>query len=115
MFDTKTEVRIYTVPWGAVTKIAFLQRRGGKVYAAQPVELTWKELQGYDSFDGTLSLPHEVATEFLTALSTALDDRGIKPANDHHIAGELAATKVHLDDMRNLTYMLMAPQDGSNA
>jgi hypothetical protein len=101
--EAPMRISIYSQPWNGATHISFSVFRDGKTFVAKPVQLEWTPIEPFQlDVPATLSLPMNVAQEFLTAMSTALDDRGIKPANDHHIAGQLEATKAHLEDMRGL-------------
>ncbi len=109
------KVRIYANPWDTLTNIAFLIQRDGEWQIAKPMKLEFEPLKEGTDTPASLSLGAEVATEFLMALATALDDRGIKPPHDHHIAGELKATKAHLEDMRGLLAWFTQKDESSEA
>lgn len=113
--DSPMKVRIYSNPWNSVTNIAFLVQRNGQWHIAKPVKLEFEPIKEGDETPATMMLAPEVATEFLNSLSQALDDRGIKPANDHKLAGQLEATKFHLEDMRGLLAWFTTQGDDDHA
>jgi hypothetical protein len=100
--DSPMKVRIYSNPWDSLTNIAFLVQRNGQWMIAKPMNLEFVPLKEGEVTPASLTLVPEVATEFLKALSQALDDRGIKTDSDAKLQGTLEATKFHLEDMRGL-------------
>lgn len=85
-------------------------KQDGQYYVVKPVSLELTKADGHCALTPTISLNGPSAEGFLQSLAKALDNQGIKTDSDHRVQGTLDATKVHLDDMRNLVYMLMGPQ-----
>lgn len=52
----------------------------------------------------TLRINYDMAKDLFPAIAEALDKRGIKPPSRSYAEGELAATKMHLGDMRDLVF-----------
>jgi hypothetical protein len=50
----------------------------------------------------TFSIPSNLANPILTALASAITIAGVENKSESHLAGELEATKKHLEDMRLL-------------
>lgn len=96
------EAKIYQEPVTGEINIAFVDRKGDKLYVVQPVELVLKEYQRGERIEPTIKVDYLYAQEFLKALAEALDKNGIKTDKDAKIEGTLEATRRHLDDLRKL-------------
>ena len=101
------KVYIKTSGYGRTTDIYFVIedfKDEGKSVVARPIELVFEEVSDNKIAEPTLRLPNRVAKDFLTALSSALDQEGIKTENTHKLEGVLEAQGKHLEDMRNLVF-----------
>jgi len=90
--------------WGRI-QLYIVQRVNGKVYAAQPLDLVFKEIKEPDRAinpSATLQLDEVMGRELFQALAEALDKEGIKTPSQHNLVGQLDATKYHLEDLREL-------------
>jgi hypothetical protein len=72
----------------------------GKRFIAKPMELSFGPIDEGLQSDPTLKISGFISREFLPALANALAESGYR--HESTDAGELKATKAHLDDMRKL-------------
>lgn len=105
------QCRIYRDPvFNGVNMMFYTRTSEGRIYVVKPMQL---ELVPHDEGaieQPTLQLNGSSAESFLKSLADALDKQGIKTDSDARIQGTLDATKLHLDDMRNLVYLFMEPK-----
>lgn len=71
---------------------------------AKPIELEFAEIKPGTEVKPTLFLNWNNGQEFLQALSKALSEAHVQPPEQPFIAGKLAATETHLEDMRKLVF-----------
>ncbi len=97
------EVHIERTPLGTL-EIYFIDRRGGRLRVAQPVNLIFEEMQPGEApkHGPTLRLYDDWGEELLQAFAESLDKRNIKTDKDAKIEGTLEATRFHLEDLRRL-------------
>lgn len=75
----------------------------GKRLFAKPSKIEFFERENsYDRVDPFLEFDGFLSKEFFPALTNALAESGYKAESSD--AGELKATKIHLEDMRNLVF-----------
>lgn len=74
----------------------------GVRYYARPVELVAIKAEMASVIEPTIVINDTDAEDMLKALAAGLDAHGIKPAAEPEAAGELKATKYHLEDLRKL-------------
>ena len=79
-----------------------LTDHNGKRCFAKPMNLEFVQIEDYCIKDPTLSFTNEMSLGFFPALVDGLAKAGYKYESSD--AGELKATKVHLDDMRKLVF-----------
>lgn len=97
------QCRIYRDPvFNGVSMMFYTKHSDGKIYVVKPVQLELVPHEEGATTQPTIQLNGSVAESFLKSLADALDKQGIKTASDDHIAGELGATKYHLEDMRGM-------------
>ena len=78
-----------------------------KRYIAKPMKLEFEEYKDGEVQEPTLQVSRAfggVETNFLQSLSNALAEAGYKPKSIEENEGELKATKLHLQDMRDLVF-----------
>lgn len=110
--ESPLKVRIYTNPWDTTTNIALLVQKSGQWMIAKPVTFEFTPVKEGEQNPATMSFAPELATEFLNAMSKALDDRGIKPDSVAKVEGRLEATRHHLEDIRSLLAWFTQQGDG---
>ena len=96
------EAKIYQESVTGEINITFIDRKEGRLYVAQPVELILKERRRGERVEPTIRMDYLYAQEFLKALAEALDKNGIKIDKDAKMEGLLEATRYHLEDLRKL-------------
>lgn len=80
---------------------------GDKIRYAEPINLVWREVSACEfNIAPTLAIPLRDADNFLRSLRDALDGVGVSSASDARIEGTLEATRVHLQDMRRLVFVI---------
>lgn len=93
------KVSIWREPWNNYIGIMFWEEREGKIYAAEPVQLVFKEApEGHTAGGPTL----RINSLTLQSLAEALDEQNIKTDKDAKIQGTLEASRYHLEDLRKL-------------
>jgi len=73
--------------------------QNGKIYVANPIELTFREKKECEVLDPTLKICLDESDDFLEAIRNGLEGKSLDD-----IKGELDATKNHLEDMRKIVY-----------
>ncbi len=97
------KVRITRDPlFHGVSIILYAKDETGKMMVAKPLSLEMVDYAEGTVVEPTLRLDAISADSFLASFADALDNQGVKTTSDHHVAGELKATKAHLEDMRGL-------------
>ena len=96
------KIAISQEPWAGATSI-WIAKKGPEEFAvAEPIELTFQPIEQGVAAEPTLRMNSEFAHQLFTALAEAFDEQGIKTVGDANLAGELGATKYHLEDMRQV-------------
>ena len=86
-------------PWNNTVNIYLIgQTSDGKNFVAEPVELKFKEQHAHLVSEPTLKVTGFESSQILPALANALAESGFRAESTD--AGELKATKKHLEDMR---------------
>ena len=86
-----------------VTEIYITAKGGhGQNLLVKPMDFIFEETSVGTYHPPSIRLDNIHATEFLTALAEALDEKGIKTDKDAKIQGTLEATRYHLEDLREL-------------
>lgn len=100
--------------FNGVSLVFYTKRSDGSIWVVKPMQMELeRHEEGAFLLSPSISLNGSSAESFLKSLADALDKQGIKTASDDHIAGELSATKRHLEDMRGLVaFFTNPPQDG---
>lgn len=94
------EIRCHTVPWDGRVEFCIVGRSIGPTESrryAQVTNLVLKTLEEGELLEPTFRLRHENVQALMDELYRA----GVRPS-EQGTAGELAATKAHLKDMRAL-------------
>ena len=99
----KLKIYFKTEPWADQVSMYLVGDDAyGKTFLAKPMELTFEPLaEGACFKEPTLKFAGHTSREFLPALANALAEAGYRQESTD--AGELKATKYHLEDMRRLT------------
>lgn len=96
------KIAISQEAWAGGTSV-WIARKGPQGLAvAEPVELVFRAAEEGATVEPTLQMNSEFAHQLFAALAEALDEQGIKTTKDANLAGELTATKYHLEDMRSV-------------
>jgi len=90
--------------------IFFCEERQGKIYIAKSVELVYEEYKPGAVHDPTLQIWQPIANEFLKALAEELKKYGVRTVSDDKMEGILEATKLHLEDMRDIVFKTSPPK-----
>lgn len=96
--------------FNGVSMVFYTKRSDGSLWVVKPMQLELVPHDENTQLEPSIRLPGSSAESFLKSLADALDKQGIKTASDDHIAGELGATKYHLEDMRGLLAWFTQPQ-----
>lgn len=98
------EIYVDNNPEFAGLKIYIIERLpNGKIAVGKPMDLELEiQEEGFELPEPTLKLNPNIGEEFLKAMATMLDNRGIKTKSMHTIEGNLEATKYHLEDLRKM-------------
>lgn len=97
----RTFIRPYIPPWGDYIQVLVSRHVDGKLHVAN--EITFKEVNQFETHDPTLYLQREEAQ----ALMDDLWNCGLRPTEGIGSAGSLLATQKHLDDMRKIAFDLL--------
>src|SRR4051794_39073722 len=89
-------VSIGTDPITGNVAIYLYERRNGKTFAAQPVDLVFSEVDDEQPIMPTIRMNRVYADPLLEAIAEALDQAGVKTETDAKIQGTLEATKYQL-------------------
>lgn len=110
----KWNAAVVTQDWSGTALVVSAQRPDGVRVALQP--LTFKEFPRGAAYAPALTETREEkldgvgdVTGFLQAIVNAAWDFGIRPEAMKDRAGELGATKAHLEDMRALVFKAAQP------
>ena len=96
------KVSIYKEPWNNALSITLWEERDGRIFVANPVNLTFSETkQGYTT-DPTMRFDHFSGPALLKAFAEALDQNGVKTDSDAKLLGTILAKDKHLEDLRHL-------------
>ena len=100
------KIFITTNAWADTHDIYIIEEGHNKRYVAKPMNLEFVELNEHEVSEPSIKISRVFGkeTNFLQALSDALDKAGYSPITVEENKGELKATKVHLEDMRKLVF-----------
>jgi len=88
--------------------LMFVDRRGERLFVAEPLTLTMKDLGDGGAVrlpeTPTLSIPRDHAKEFFESMAKVAGERGFPSPSEEHVKGVLKATEGHLEDMRRLVF-----------
>lgn len=96
------KVSIYKEAWNDGLSLTLWEERDGRIFVANPVNLTFSEAkQGYTT-DPTMRFDHFSGPALLKAFAEALDQNGMKTESDAKLSGTISAQSKHLEDLRHL-------------
>jgi hypothetical protein len=100
MENNSIEVVVNDDDISLVVNVYFIRREYGKILVGR-FEGNALEFDTYAQDEVHPAIPTlKIPEDFLQPLFDALGKNGIKPKQESFIAGELVATKLHLEDMR---------------
>lgn len=90
------------------------EKHDGSRYIAKPMNLAFEPIDRNNRSSPSLEIEGFESREFLPALANALAEAGYRHESTE--AGELKATKNHLEDMRKIVFTrpLIIPDKGEN-
>lgn len=100
------KVKIYKDPAFGTLVITFYEESGSgnKLYVAKPIVLELEEYDESKNYEPTLKIPWHGAQGLLQSMAVELSNLGINIDKVKETQSALEATKIHLQDMRNLVF-----------
>ena len=103
------KVTVHRTPYAGQIGIWVVVQQGDKLAAAKPVEMEFVPFeQGELNIKPMLTLPHNLADEFMNQLAQELANNKIKTVDQNLLEGRLLATEGHLADMRKIVFNVLA-------
>lgn len=95
----KLKFYFHTAPWADLVEIYLIgEDAAGKRFLAKPMDLAFEPMPADLLAQPTIKIGGFMSREFLPALANALAESGYRAESTD--AGELKATKYHLEDLR---------------
>lgn len=97
----KLRIVFHSPPYARETQVAILgEDANGNEFIVKPMPLIFTPINPSKAIEPTWRFSGNLATQFFPALVQALAESGYRYESSD--AGELKATKIHLEDMRQL-------------